>query len=530
MKKFLLLFSILVMFNCINGQPGTLDPTFGNNGFIMTPAPINGNGFQTIAKYCLLPGDGSMYFVLQPNGKTKINRRLSNGAVDASYGNNGFSDVVSMFPSAAALQADGKIVVGGTDGNQSLMLARYTTAGTLDPTFGNNGVVMSRPGDPYRYLNTLVITSDGKIIIGGQASFNGKGQFLVARYTTTGTLDNTYGNNGIVTTDFNSSNAMVSSLALQADGKLIAAGVVNGPSGGDFALARYNADGSKDLSFHGSGETTSDFSFNDWARSVVVDANGKIYAGGQSYDNTFAQRFTIARYNSDGSPDFGFNGGTGFVWVTGTTSFDILINIALQSDGKIIASGHTNRNGNNDVMVARINTNGTVDNSFGSNGDGIVYADINSYYDESDFLAIQPDDKIITGGLTVNFSPYTSYYTSFRYTANGSPDNSFDNDGYIMDFIPGFFYNYGVMFHQNDGKLLATSSYFDGTISIQSLNRLNADGSIDNGFGVNGSVELPNTNGLFVFQPDGKLLELNSENGDFRIVRHNINGSLDAGF
>ncbi len=114
-------------------------------------------------------------------------------------------------------------------------------------------------------------------MVGGSTLVNGNVEFVLAGYTAQGVLDASFGNNGIVLTNFNNFYSSLSSLALQPDGKIVASGVA-GSNNGDFALARYNPDGSSGFSFNFTGQTTSDFGHNDWAHSVVIAGDGKIYA------------------------------------------------------------------------------------------------------------------------------------------------------------------------------------------------------------------------------------------------------------
>ncbi len=539
MKKIILLFCILSLYHVVKGQSGIPDPSFGTNGSIITPPLSTGNIFSPIARQCFVQPDGKIYLVLQANSKTKITRRLSNGSADPSYGDNGYSFVTSMIVTAAALQTDGKIVVaGGPDGFSDFMLARYNTDGTLDNSFGNSGVMITDIGSPNDFVNAIVITTDGKIIVGGSTLLNGHNQFVLAGYTTEGITDGAFGNNGIVTTDFNNFYSSLSSLALQPDGKIVAAGVT-GTNNGDFALARYNADGTADLSFNFTGQTTSDFGINDWARSVVISSDGKIYAGGQSLDNSYNPHFRIARYNADGSPDLSFNSGAGSVFPVFGDSYELLTNIRLQNDGKIIAAGHTNLNpSSQDIEMIRINTDGTLDNNFGNTGNGLVIADLNTGSDESDYLAIQQDGKIVTGGYNSNFTNTPSYsFTCFRFNADGSPDAGFDTNGSFIDFVPGGYYTYGAIFLQGDGKLLASGDSYNGTTTQVLINRFNANGTPDNTYGQNGTQEItllpPTPYAIPYFQPDGKLLRLgysNSNSGDIMLSRYNTDGTPDINF
>ena len=536
MRKIIVLLYILSLYQISKGQSGTLDPSFGSGGFILTPAKISPFPGGTSRRAFVNP-DNTISIVLQ-SGKGIITRRHSDGSIDASYHNNGYSDVVSINLGSAAIQPDGKIVLAGaaTQAN-GFMVARYNTDGTLDASFGNNGVTITDFGFQIIYLSSVAVTTDGKIIAGGSATVNGHDQFVVARYSSSGIIDPSFGSGGFVTTDFNTP-ANLFSLALQSDGKIVAGGTVQ-LANSDFALTRYNTDGSPDMTFNSTGIVTTDFGSFDNANAVVINNEGKIYIGGYSSDAS-GNHFRIARYNNDGTPDLNFNAGSGSVLAAFGNSSDILNNIQLQPDGKILASGYTNLNGGNtDIELVRINTDGSIDDGFGNNSNGLVLGDINSGIDADVFLlTIQPDGKILTGGYNADFSNSTpsSPYTCFRYNPDGSPDNTFGSDGKFADFFPANYFNYSYVFLQGDGKLLATSgSNVNGNNDLF-VNRFNADGTPDNTFGQNGSVDLNSlATGMSYFQPDGKIIALNYSNSnpngyDILLTRYLPDGSPDPGF
>jgi uncharacterized delta-60 repeat protein len=220
--------------------------------------------------------------------------------------------------------------------------------------------------------------------------------FALARYNIDGTLDASFGTGGIVTSDFAASLTAARSVALQPDGKIVAAGqtFVNGSF--DFALARYNSDGTLDASFGADGIVTTDFAGRpDRAFSVVVQPDGKIVAAGQAVIASFD--FALARYNSDGSLDTSF--GTGGLVTTsiGNGSFDFARSVALQPNGKIVAAGQVLFIGGFDIALTRYNRDGTLDASFGA--DGIVTTDFFEGSSDGAFsVGVQPDGRIVVAG------------------------------------------------------------------------------------------------------------------------------------
>src|SRR5882724_11768136 len=217
MKKLITLFHALYACLLVSAQIGTLDPSFGTNGYILTQ-PTSRGPATSFAKQCFLRSDGKLDLVLS-NLKAQISRRLPNGEIDTTYAHHGFSDAASMIPSCAALQTDGKIVVAGTtNGSNHFMLVRYNTDGTIDPSFGNNGAVITDLGSPSDFLNTIVLTAAGKILVGGGSSAGGIGHSVIVQYTANGLLDLSFGTGGIVRTHFDNNFSSVISLALQSDG------------------------------------------------------------------------------------------------------------------------------------------------------------------------------------------------------------------------------------------------------------------------------------------------------------------------
>jgi uncharacterized delta-60 repeat protein len=311
--------------------------------------------------------------------------------------------------------------------NYDFALARYNTNGTLDNSFSDDGRQTTdfNAGDDYAY--SLAIQSDGKIVVAGVADSN----FALARYNSDGSPDNSF-SGGKTTTDFGFyDNAQ--SVAIQSDGKIVMAGwSVNGVDDftqqpiSDFALARYNTNGTPDNSFSGDGKLTTDFGYDDFAKAITLQNDGKILVAGtrQVYnqgDNT--SEFALARYNANGTPDNGFSGDGKQLTTINNNAYGN--SIAIQKDGKIVVGGNTGFESasSSDFAVARYNTNGSIDNTFGEGGIGVQTTYFGSVYKFSNPLVIQSDEKIIlAGGSNGNF-------TLARYSPDGIPDNTFSDDG-----------------------------------------------------------------------------------------------------
>jgi uncharacterized delta-60 repeat protein len=255
---------------------------------------------------------------------------------------------------SVAIQSDGKIVAAGShsvgNNNNDFALVRYDTNGNLDTSFGSDGkvttAISSGVGDDYVY--SVVIQPDGKIVVAGQAT-GSNFDFALARYNTDGALDTNFDSDGKVITAIGSSIDAAYSVAIQSDGKIVAAGA-SVDNKEDFALVRYNANGSLDTDFGTGGKVTTDIgSDDDLANSVAIQADGKILAAGYSYGNN--NDFALARYNADGTLDTNF-GADGKV-TTAIGGTDVGVSVAIQSDGNIVLAGHSDNGSNYDFAVAR---------------------------------------------------------------------------------------------------------------------------------------------------------------------------------
>jgi uncharacterized delta-60 repeat protein/uncharacterized repeat protein (TIGR01451 family) len=317
---------------------------------------------------------------------------------------------------------------------------------------------------------STALQSDGKIIVGGNfATYNGTAINYIARLHPDGSLDTGF-NPG---TGFNYD---VKSIALQPDGKIIAGGYFTSFNGtAKNYIARLNADGSLDTGFNpGTG-------FNSTVQSIAIQSDGKIIVGGYFTSFNGTARNRIARLNADGSLDAGFNPGIGFN--------GHVLSTPLQPDGKIIAGGYfTSFNGTARNSIARLNADGSLDAGFnpGTGFNSAVWS-----------TALQSDGKIIMVG---NFTFYNGIARNYiaRLNADGSLDTGFN---------PGTGFNSTVHSTsiQSDGKIIAGGQFtsFNGTL-INYLARLNADGSLDAGF--NSGIGFNNSVYLTAIQSDGKII------------------------
>jgi len=248
---------------------------------------------------------------------------------------------------ALAVLDDGKILVGGVASSSidgDFALARYNSDGTLDTSFGSGGKTTTDFGTGDDGSYALAVLDGGKILLGGYASNGTDDDFALARYNSDGTLDTSFGTGGKTTTDFGTGDDRSNALAVLDGGKILLGGYANSGIDNDFALARYNSDGTLDTSFGTGGKTTTDFGTgDDGSYALALSDGGKILVGGyaQTSEEPIDLDFALARYDSDGILDttFGSGGKTTTDFGSGIFGYDLAYALAVLDDGKILAGG-----------------------------------------------------------------------------------------------------------------------------------------------------------------------------------------------
>jgi len=393
--------------------------------------------------------------------------------------------------------------------------------GDLDPTFGTGGMVMTDLNRSTDLANAVAIQSDGKLVVVGQTYKNNDysdEDFAVTRYNTDGTLDNTFGRGGKVRTDFPGLAAVPSAVVIQPDGKIVVAGGAfpQFTFAGNFEVVRYNPNGSLDRSFGNGGIVTTTFPEGSYAFDVALQPDGKIVAAGTVFVDFIPGEpsntdFALARYNPDGTPDAAFGSGgqvsTDFVGME-----DDAFSVLIQSDGKIVAVGSANSPATYyDFAAVRYLSNGTIDTAFGVAGK--VSTDFGDHnFDRAQSAALQSDGKIVAAGFAISQNGLSENFAVARYTANGVLDTTFSRDGITqIDFGNCCQSAYQVLL-QSDGKIITVG--YPNTEDSDSdflLARLNPRGSLDPTFGVGGRVRTSfgdlngGANGA-VLQSDGKIV------------------------
>jgi uncharacterized delta-60 repeat protein len=375
---------------------GALDPSFSTNGKVTTTFP--GGAY---ARGVAIGSDGSIVVVGGAEGGFAIARFDPAGVLDPTFGGNG--KVTTSFTGddearAVAIQADGKTVVAGRAGDR-FGLARYDDAGVLDPTFGGDGTVVTNFTQGRDIAYAIAIQADGKIVAAGASNPGDGSAFALARYDDEGVLDPTFGGDGKVTTQFGHFTGTARALAIQANGRIVAAG--ESLAGGGFALVRYRADGTRDPRFSGDGKKVTTFygDYGGGALGVLVQPDGRIVAAGTALE--IFGPFGLARYTPQGRLDATF-GHDGRVTTHIDSGEESASGVVIQANGKLVAAGYTglpHEVGDPDegaFVLTRYRTNGVLDPSFG--GDGIVQTRFQAGLSLGTAVAIQADGAIVVAG------------------------------------------------------------------------------------------------------------------------------------
>jgi len=357
-------------------------------------------------------------------------------AVSTGYLDHTFSDDGKVLTNVAgddtgeavAVQADRKVVVAGTThGGTDIALVRYDTGGALDPSFDGDGIVITDlSGDDAAFA--VAIQADGKIVVGGFTDDGVSAALL--RYDTDGTLDTTFGDGDGVATISAGTGAVFVGIAIQSDDSIVAAGMGNftGFFGGDALVARFDPSGVPDASFGGGdGITTTKIGFGGFVGDVGLQSDGAIVVVGASLSITGNENMAVLRFGSTGTLDTTF-GGDGIVKTDATAGPDSGSAVALLSDGSIVAIGTS---GYEYGLLVGYNDDGTLNTGFGT--DGIVQTELGGYGGGFAAGTRQSDDRIVAvgDGTAVNSDGSPGILTA-RYTSTGQLDPTFGRDGTVF--------------------------------------------------------------------------------------------------
>jgi uncharacterized delta-60 repeat protein len=434
---------------------GGIDPTFGVGGKVTTDFGTDNDDAHGV----LVQPDGkivaageSWYFVPGRNEyrpKFTLTRYNTNGSVDTSFGDGG--KVTTTFiqddsdysvANAVARQADGKLIAVGFATNldaykSTFAMARYNTDGSLDSSFGQGGLVMTvirerQSFDDADKANAIAIEPDGKIVLAGGTGGMFHKDFALARYNSDGSLDTSFGEQGVKAIDINEDDNDAYAVAVQSDGKVVIGGVTSHAYNDDFAVMRLAADGQVVASFGSGGLATLDFRGGaDRVNGLVIRPDGKIVAGGYgslefpepcSDPPCTMYGFALAQYNTNGTLDSGFgNGGKAQAELSVTTLGNALVRLP---DGRLAIAGtlHTSNSSTttDDFGISIYSANGVLDTSFGNGG--VIATNFATGIDSGDkvnALALQADGKVVAAGVgAVDSLGVASDFALARYDLN----------------------------------------------------------------------------------------------------------------
>ena len=507
-------------------KAGDLDPGFGVNGKTITDF----NGASDIAQDLFVQADKKIVVAGTSNGIFELVRYNSNGSIDTSFGTNGKTSTIvdSLKNPVTIQQSDGKFVVGGglnapetgNPNSQGSVLARYNIDGSLDTSFGVNGIIITRKtGLDTTSIKDVTQQKDGKIITTGidliisRASGvikSFKSFITLNRYNIDGSLDTSFGTNGTALDP--NLNTYGIGVLVQSSGKIVVVTnmATNSDAGLGVSLTRYNSDGTLDGSFI----APSTKGLKLVSNNNIVQNDDKIILTGSS-----ANDFLVIRYNSDGTLDNSF-GTNGKVTTDFNSGSDDAGSVIVQNDGKIIVSGTTTNGSNNSFSLARYNSNGTLDNTFGNNGK--IITDFNAVDFKLDVdpfgsnsagsVKLQSDGSILLVGTTGTSGESGTYdFVLARYLSDGTPTTPIAINGTAgNDTLNG----------------TSADNIINGLAGNDTLNGLDGNDTLN---GDNGNDILNGGNGNDILNGGAGNDRLNGGNGNDTLTGGNGNDTLVGG-
>lgn len=405
------------------------------------------------------------------------------GSLDQSFDTDGKQHLLIGSYStgeSTAIQIDGKIVVGatsivGTDADISLI--RYKADGSLDSTFNNNGFVSTDINNTGDYVTAITIQPDGKILACGYSIDAASNKSIVLiRCNSNGTLDNTFGNAGKVSTTYAPATNYGQDILVQQDGKIVVIGYVQDTNSTyQMIVLRYLTNGVLDSSFNNVGIKSIDFGgLSSYGMSIAQQIDGKLVAVGYYNQTAGNTKIALARLNTDGSFDTTFDSDG-----MQTSSLNACVGnkVKLQVDGKIVVVGFRDTIGYRDFALIRFKSNGGIDSSF--NQDGIVSTKVANFQNNGYDLAIQSNGAIVIAGGTRAFQTAPLKFTIVRYTIHGDIDSTFDNDGIVITDLGSTESYIRSIAIQADKKIIAVGSS-NSEIALTRYNNSNFPDNIEN--------------------------------------------------
>ena len=431
----------------------------------------------------------------------------------------------------AVISWDAPSADGGDD------IYQYTVTGSTNnyiattTPFGLSGKIVSEISSNDDKISASAVDLEGRLILVGETHNGSNYDFIVARYTANGVLDTSFGTGGTTTTEFGTGDDKAKDIVLDSLGRIVVTGESHNGSDYDFAVARYDTNGNLDSTFSSDGKKTIDFYSNtDVAEAIALDGEGNIVVGGYVYDNADAD-VGVVRLNADGTLDNSFNS-------DGKTSFgfgesnDIAWDLAVDSNDRIIVVGETDLIGSSeDAAIFRLTGSGILDTSFGSDGATIIDqgTGLNSAYS----VNIDNQGKIVVAGLANNGTDFD--FSLFRLNPTGTLDESFTST--LTDFSSGT--DAAIdSFIDGNGRIVLSGHSISGGTSDFALVRYGSNGLIDSSFGNSGktTVDFDSTDDRsysVIGLSKGNILATgsteDSSSKNFALLRLDSSGNLSSG-
>ncbi len=530
-----LYFAVLILQYALatTAQNVALDSSFAGKGYVQTGFGYHDYINTSECHQILSLPDGSCYLLFQ-GAPSFISHRLANGALDANYGDRGYS-ASRIFYTAAVLLPDGRIVLGGTNAESleifDFLLACYLPDGSLDKTFGVGGYQSTDFFGLNDQIKALALQPDGKIVAAGVSDSH----FAIARYFPNGSIDNSFSGDGKDTIHFGGESEIAISVGIKSDGRIVIAGE-SGSSGQQtlLSIAYYLSNGTRDNGFSSDGKLSLLLPDGRSTTSMKLQPDGKmVFAGYCSVDGQV--NVSVVRLLENGALDNTFSS-EGTVTINFGTATSAMA-VELDQNNKIVVGAHAPIG---QYCLARLLMDGSLDNSFSE--DGLVTTSLNIGSDYLRCLAIQSNGKILAGGISSTSLPnYQSKFSVARYNTDGSLDETFDGDGMLVDYKPSSATSFLASAVQPDGKLVTIGeTYITQQATDVCVARYNIDGTPDNTFSGDGKLLLKfgpgrnSANGVAI-QQDGKIVIGGEARpslyyGEFAVARLNSDGSMDSSF
>ncbi|WP_395701057.1 DUF4214 domain-containing protein [Aquabacterium sp.] len=411
-------------------------------------------------------------------------------AVDGASG--GISEILTL--------SDGRIVAVGTayvSKNNVAAVACYTADGLPDTSFSGDGALTTNFGGSSSMGESVHLLSDGGFLVTGSEyhvglpNQNGRTYLVAAQYTASGVLNPALSADGMASLDDGKSDTQVEAVVASPDGGLVIVGDVHPTGQSQIEVSRVGPDFRFDTSFGSGGRQRIDAAGSNYAfaNDVTLLPDGKIVVVG-GVDLSNRRDLLVARLNADGTPDSSFSDdGLALIAFGGDYSTGTGYSVAIQPDGKILVVGSGGpANAGSDFAVCRFNRDGSPDASF--SGDGKLTTDFGGGLDQATCVAIQSDGKIVVGGVSRDAK--SENMAIARYLPNGSLDTTFSGDGKLTIDFQGSTDSISAITVLDNGKILLAGCAAElGSFTDFALVRLNADGSLDTRFGAGAGANTP---------------------------------------